>query len=50
MKSLSKIFYSLGLIVSVVVILVTAAFIVPKFVGIMPTADSYGSGGIYRHP
>ena len=43
MKSLSKIFYSLGLIVSVVVILVTAAFIVPKFVGIMPYIVESGS-------
>lgn len=43
MKLLSKIFYSLGLIVSVVVILVTAAFIVPKFAGIMPYIVESGS-------
>lgn len=43
MKLLSKIFYSLGLIVSVVVILVAAAFIVPKFVGIMPYIVESGS-------
>lgn len=43
MKLLSKIFYSLGLIVSVVVILVAAAFIVPKFVGVMPYIVESGS-------
>lgn len=43
MKLLSKIFSLLGLTVSVIVLIVAAAFIVPKFVGIMPYIVESGS-------
>lgn len=43
MKLLSKIFSLLGLTVSVIVLIVAAAFIAPKFVGIMPYIVKSGS-------
>lgn len=43
MKLLSKIFSLLGSTVSVIVLIVAAAFIVPKFVGIMPYIVESGS-------
>lgn len=43
MKLLSKIFSLMGLTVSVIVLIVAAAFIVPKFVGIMPYIVESGS-------
>lgn len=43
MKLLSKIFSLLGLTVSVIVLIVAAAFIAPKFVGIMPYIVESGS-------
>jgi len=42
-KLLSKIFSLLGLTVSVIVLIVAAAFIAPKFVGIMPYIVKSGS-------
>ena len=43
MKLLSKIFSLLGLTVSVIVLIVAAVFIAPKFVGIMPYIVKSGS-------
>lgn len=43
MKLLSKIFSLLGLTVSVIVLIVAAGFIAPKFVGIMPYIVKSGS-------